>query len=192
MRRRRFHLSIWESLVNRLAPSVPQLDTGDPITAAVWNRFVYAAGFHLRAPSALLYQTISQSVASTTPTRIVFDSAVRDTEGGHDPAVNASRYTIKTAGTYLVTIVAAMQSYTPPGGEESLAIIVNGGVFWAIHILPRDPQMTNTWFSCTAEIPLQVGDYVEGQLWQDSGQAQDVPSAFSQPAAWMGLHWVGV
>lgn len=75
--------------MNRLAPNVQQLNTNDPITAAVWNQFVYAAGFHLRAPSALLKQTVMQSVASSTRTGLALDQAVRDTEGGHDPGNKA-------------------------------------------------------------------------------------------------------
>jgi len=177
--------------LNRLAPNVPQLGTGAPITAAAWNRFVYAAGFHLRAPSALLAQTVMQAVASSTTTRIAFDQALRDTEGGHDPGTNSSRYTVKTAGTYLVSTYAMMQGSSPAGGEESVAIIVNEAVIWAIHILPRDPGITNPMFSCTAEIPLQVGDYIETQLWQDSGTAQTTLSTSPSNACWMGLHWVG-
>jgi hypothetical protein len=177
--------------MNRLAPNVPQLNTGDPITAADWNRFVYSAGFHLRAPSALLAQTVSQAVASSTATRLAFDQAVRDTEGGHDPSTNSSRYTVKTAGTYLVSSFAFMQGFTPAGGEESIAIIVNEAVIWAIQLLPRDSGITNPMFSCTAEIPLQLGDYIETQLWQDSGTAQSTsPSVLNY--CWMGLHWVGV
>ena len=178
--------------MSRLAPKVPQLDTGDAITAAVWNRFVYAVGFHLRAPSALLAQTVSQSVASTTPTKLLLDQAVRDTEGGHDPGANPSRYTVKTAGTYLVTAYSPMQGSSPAGGEESVAILVNNTVFWAIHILPRDPGMSVNFLSCTTEIPLQAGDFVEAQLWQDSGITQNTGSQSLTFASWMGLHWVGV
>jgi hypothetical protein len=176
--------------MNRLVPNVPLLNTGDPITAAAWNRFVYAAGFHLRAPSALLMQTVMQSVASSTATRVAFDQALRDTEGGHDPGNNSSRYTVKTAGTYLVSSYGMIQGSTPTGGEESVAIIVNEAVIWGIQILPRDSGIVNNLFSCSAEIPLQVGDYVETQLWQDSGTAQSTLS-FGQ-GCWMGLHWVGV
>jgi len=184
-------LFLLESPMNRLAPNVPQLNTGAPITAAAWNRFVYSVGFHLRAPSALLAQTVSQSVASSTATRLAFDLAVRDTEGGHDPSNNSSRYTVKTAGTYLVSSYAFLNSSGPAGGEESVAIIVNEAVIWAIQLLPRDPGLAAVFFSCTAEIPLQIGDYVETQLWQDSGTAQSTTPSVGY-SCWMGLHWVGV
>lgn len=177
--------------MNRLAPHVPQVDTGYPITAALWNSFVYAAGFHLRAPSALLMQTVNQGVPSTTPTRMLFDLAVRDTEGGHDPSVNSSRYTARTAGTYLLTVAAGIFDSDPPGGETSVCLIVNQAVIWAIQLLPRDFGISFPGTCCTADIPLQVGDYVEAQLWQDSGTTTSTGASGSNPA-WMGLHWVGV
>jgi len=116
---------------------------------------------------------------------------VRDTEGGHDPGNNSSRYTVKTAGTYLVSTYAFMQGSSPAGGEESIAIIVNEAIIWAIQLLPRDPGLVNLFFSCTAEIPLQIGDYIETQLWQDSGTAQTTAPSVAN-SCWMGLHWVGV
>lgn len=177
--------------MTRLPPHVPQVDTGDPITAALWNSFVYAVGFHLRAPSALLMQTVSQSVAPSTSTKILFDRAIRDTEGGHDPGNNPSRYTIKTAGTYLVTVAAGLFTQTPDGGQSAVTITVNNTVNWAVHLLPRDSNVSYIGTCASADIPLQIGDYVEAGLYHDAGTATSTNgSAFDGP--WMGLHWVGV
>jgi len=178
--------------MNRLPPHVPQVGTGYPITAALWNSFVYAAGFHMRAPSALLMQSITQSVASGTSTKILFDMAARDTEGGHDPANNSSRYTVKTAGTYLVTVAAGMFDETPDGGQAAVTITVNNAVNWAVHLLARDNGAGTFIGACaSADIPLQIGDYVEAGLYQDSGQASTTGST-SYAGPWLGLHWVGV
>lgn len=84
-----------------------------------------------------------------------------------------------------------IQGSMPTGGEESISIIVNEAVIWAIQILPRDSGIVDNLFSCSAEIPLQLGDYVETQLWQDSGSAQSTLSS-SGFGSWMGLHWVGI
>ncbi|MBS2531573.1 hypothetical protein KGQ20_02180 [Catenulispora sp. NF23] len=173
--------------MTRLVPAVPQAFPDSPITATAWNSYVYAAGFHMRAPSALLTQTISQSVPTSTSTRIAFDSAVRDTEGGHDPVTNNTRYTVKTPGTYLVSVCAGMFLAGSAGGEESAAIIVNETVIWAIILFGRDMTFARMGGCATAEIPLQTGDYVETQLWQDSGQTES-----NGTGAWMGLHWVGL
>ena len=53
--------------------------------------------------------SVSQVVASSTATRLGFDQAVRDTEGGHDPGNNSSRYTVKTAGTLRLPIMSSRQ-----------------------------------------------------------------------------------
>lgn len=177
--------------MNRLAPSVPQVNDNDPITAALWNSFVYSAGFHLRPPSVLLMQTVSQSIPPSASTKVLFDLALRDTEGGHDPGNNPSRYTIKTAGTYLITIAVAMFDESPDGGQAAATITVNNTVNWAVHLLARVSSITYIGLCCTADVPLQVGDYVEAGLYQDSGTASSTGASIYQ-GPWMALHWVGL
>jgi len=154
--------------MTRTIPAVPYVYPDQPVAAADWNDFVYACGFYTHPPAALLYQNATQVVPSATPTLVSFDSAERDSDAGHNPTANSNRYTIQIPGLYHVTAMGSIDPTNNNGGERSIGIKVNDTTFWSFHLLA--PYAQGFFYgTCSADIPLNAGDWVEAHLFQDSG-----------------------
>lgn len=176
--------------MGRAAPAVPYAWSQQPISAAMWNQYQYAVGFHIRPPFALLLQNTMQSVPSVTPTRILFDNPVRDSDAGHSTTANPSRYTAPIPGLYHICVFGSLLGGSTAGGERSLSIVLNGGAYWAMHLLaPTSYGNGSFGGSVQAEIPMNTGDYVEASFYQDSGTTLSTQNSYSQ--ARMGVRWVG-
>lgn len=173
--------------MTRELPNVPSAVTSpQPITAADWNDFAYSVAFHTHPPAAFLLQTVGQAISTATATKVAYDSAVRDSDAGHDPTANSSRYTVQIPGLYQVMAVGYVPGTAAAGSERYLAITVNGTAVWSMEI-------SNTAFwGCTGmDIPLNTGDYVETQIWQDSGATDYTKTATNHYDCMMLLVWVG-
>jgi hypothetical protein len=84
-------------------PTLPTEVPGNFMTSALYNTLgVNGLGFSLNPPVATVYQTATQSIASTTNVAITMDSSVLDTYGGHSNTTNTSRYVGQVPGYYLV------------------------------------------------------------------------------------------
>ena len=176
----------------RAAPNVPSINLpNQPITAALWNEYQYAVGFHIPPPTALLLQNTLQSLPSMVSTRILFDTAVRDSDGGHSGTTNPSRYTAPIPGLYNVSVFASiLGGGSTAGGERSVGIIVNNAAFWSLQLLaPTSLNGGSYQGSAEADIPMNAGDYIEATLWQDSGTTMSTSNSYYQ--ARMGVRWVG-
>ena len=164
----------------------PAIRPQQPITAADWNDFVYSVGFHTRPPAALLLQNLYQSVTSATTTKAILDSAVRDSDAGHDPTANSSRYTVQVPGLYQVMVIGYVPGNAAAGNERYLAIIVNNTAIWSMQV-----ANTSFWGTCGMDIPLNTGDYIEIQTWQDSGAAANTQAGPNNLSLQMLVVWVG-
>ena len=178
----------------RAVPAVPTTYyPKEPIAAADWNAFVYAVGFHIHPPTALLFQNVTQVITSSTNgMRITYDSAERDSDAGHDPTANSSRFTAPIPGLYHVTAIGSIAANNPNGVERSVCIMVNNTTIWAIHLLAPYTGAQGSIFygSCSLDIPMNAGDYVEAQLWQDSGD-NTVRTSTGAAACRLLVHWAG-
>ncbi|WP_194923210.1 hypothetical protein [Catenulispora pinisilvae] len=174
----------------RAAPYVPQASPEQPITAALWNQYQYAVGFHSHPPTALLTQNTLQSVPSASATRILFDNAIRDSDAGHSITTNPSRYTAPIPGLYHICVFGSLEGGSAGGGERSLAIVLNGGAYWVLHLLAPSSYGAGSFVgSAQVEIPMNIGDYVEASFYQDSGTTLSTSISYYQ--ARMGIRWVG-
>jgi hypothetical protein len=177
--------------VARSLPAVPQaIRPQQPVTAADWNDAVDSIGFHTHPPAALLFRSVGQVISAGVPVRIAFDSAVRDSDAGHDPTANNSRYTAPTPGLYQVLVLGDMAPGATNGGAERyVAIIVNGTTIWSMD-LAAPVGTTNFWGCAGIDIPLNTGDYVEAQLFQDSGIDENIPVLVTSQCRLLAV-WVG-
>lgn len=143
-------------------------------------------------PAAELRQTVAQSISDSTWTSLTFTTEDLDTDpagtGGHSTSVNTSRYTAVYAGWYLL------------GGGYSSAVNATGqrGTRWAVNGLVV--SASRAFIAATAavgfELParmkrvfLNVGDYVELQVWQNSGAPLNTDTSSAEVGSSMSIAW---
>lgn len=157
--------------------AVPGVTTGQPVQEA-WGDAVAAAIAELQAAAGRVHvvRTTDQSIPNSAYTSLAFNSERYDVGGYHDPAVNPSRLTVPAgkAGPYIIGGAGSLDALNPTGAYRAMRILLNGGGvlaqanmgFHATAGTASVPQAT-----VTMAWDLVAGDYVELQLYQDSGAA---------------------
>ena len=99
---------------------------------------------------------------------LTFDSERWDTANLHETATNASRLKAPVSGKY--TIFASITWETPLGsGFWGLRLLLNGKLPIAEQTLPNNGSSFRTSMSIGTVYALNAGDYVEVQVFQNSG-----------------------
>ena len=116
-------------------------------------------------PSARVYNSANISIPNNTVTVLTFNSELLDTDNIHDTATNPSRLTCKTAGLYAIYGNAQFAAHAT--GARSVLIRLNGTTFIAEAVagsagIVQSPPVST-------QYPLEVGDYIELAVWQNSG-----------------------
>lgn len=158
-------------------PAVPTVPTFAPgiISATDLGLLASFERFLADPPRAELRQTAGQSIASGgSGAAVNFDTADVDTDvdgvGGHNPAVNPSRYTARYPGWYEV---AGGVSYAASATNRRLC-------WWRVNGVdvpgseggsPGSAAGTLGTVARTKLLYLAIGDYVELMAYQDSGGA---------------------
>lgn len=120
---------------------------------------------------ARVYHNLDQSIPNITYTALALNTERYDTDSIHDNVANNSRLTCKTAGKYLIVanirIVAGGAA-----GARTLVIRLNG----VTQIGRTSISASNLTFlrSVSTIYDLAVDDYVEVEVYQNSGGALDV------------------
>ncbi|GAI13046.1 unnamed protein product, partial [marine sediment metagenome] len=128
-------------------------------------------GAHSFNKSARVYHTIVQAIPNETATTLAFNSEDWDTDAIHDNVTNNGRLTCKTAGVYLIIGTGVVE--TNFDGRRVIVFRLNdtseilnvgfaqdaGGVAYLIG--------TVLW-------NMAVNDFVEMQVWQNSGVELDI------------------
>jgi hypothetical protein len=120
-------------------------------------------------PHAFLRQTSNQSIGHGAWTALAWGVEDFDTHGGHDLVTNTSRYTAVVAGTYTVLVRGGFAANST--GHRGVRVAKNGAV---VNNSANYKQTTtaDVWSDLgSADVHLNVGEYVEGQVIQDSGGA---------------------
>jgi hypothetical protein len=122
-----------------------------------------------------VYHNTVNTCATGTAVMLAFNSERFDTDGYHDTVTNNSRLTVPTglAGTYLITAVITFAASM--AGMREVALKVNNATYIAID--DRDALSTaglTTSMTMMATWVLAAGDYVQVQVYQNSGGNLDV------------------
>ena len=127
----------------------------------------------------------SQNIPNGSFTPIEFTGADDvDTDSIHNPASNPSRFTVATAGVYVITFTLVINSTAVAGAV--LAITKNGGAF-AENGSGSPISASAVRMTVTAMTNCAVGDYIEGSCYQASS-----PSGNRQPyGGRMSVAWLG-
>lgn len=161
---------------------------GNSLTAALWNAQVKATIDFLTSPPRFKgYATVAQSIPNNAFTSLSLDAELWDSDGGHSTVSATSRYVCQVAGTYAVVGAASIVGNAT--GGRGVQITVNGNAITGTELLTNN-NGTGSWSGQTVcEVPLNVGDYVEVQAYQNSGGALNTNN-FAPLAPAMTVRWV--
>lgn len=158
-------------------PSEMTAAVGQVLTAAAWNTMVRdAVNYLLNPPIFIGYQSVSQSLATSSFTSVSLDAEVVDPYGGHSTTTNNSRYISQIAGWYL--LLGQVNYPSNATGLRANRFAINGAATTA----PLNEVELGTNPSGAAIVPnfalqfLNVGDYAELQAFQNSGGALSLSS----------------
>jgi len=117
-------------------------------------------------PSARVYNSANISIPNNTVTVLTFNSELLDTDNIHDTATNPSRLTCKTAGLYAIYGNAQFAAHAT--GARSVLIRLNG-TSTSIAAATAGSAGKKQSLPVSTQYPLEVGDYIELAVWQNSG-----------------------
>lgn len=155
-----------------LVPVVPTFSS-DVLPTAQLTQLAAAVNFLQTPPIAKLRQTVAQTLTTGVSTAITFTTESVDTDidgiGGHDNAVNTSRFTARYAGWYGVSGGVSWNSSA--AGIRLARFAVNGTLDDASDSLLATAGAGNTHRhpTRTTMVFLNVGDYAELFAVQSSG-----------------------
>jgi hypothetical protein len=148
--------------------------TGNFLTAALWNAQVRDPVSFLLDPPRFsgLYTKGPTDPAVNSGTgfnAFPLDTEIYDTEGGHSPTVNPTRYTAVYAGLYELAYSFSWGGNAT--GSRAVCVRVNGATITAPgNTIQAAAANSNSWVdNGVCRTFLNVGDYVELMSWQNSG-----------------------
>lgn len=149
---------------------------GETTMDAIASNFKHRGGT-TGTVSACVYHNAAQSVASGAFTTLAFNSERSDPEAFHDPATNNSRVTVPAGhgGTYLLT--ANVDIASGAGSLRLIRFLLNGVTEIAVDNKAPVGGGNTTRMTLSRTYPLAAGDYVEVQVYQDSGGALNVSAS---------------
>jgi|11_taG_2_1085331.scaffolds.fasta_scaffold10621_1 hypothetical protein len=118
-------------------------------------------------PNFWIYKSANQSVATNTAAKIAFDSAVIDTGSG----LGSNKWTVPSggAGTYFLTF---KYIWSGTWGARIIAYMYKNGS--SIFGMQADKERVDGGVHVNGIVTLSEGDYIEGEVYQDSGSTRDV------------------
>jgi hypothetical protein len=156
------------------------------------EKIVDVLNFLLNKPAAELRMSTTQSIPNNSYTALTFDTEDLDDDpagtGGHSTSSNTTRYTAVYAGWYEFSGGCGFAASAT--GLRGLRWAKNGSAVNAAEAFyPPTASSTPIYPARTKKIFLNVGDYVELQVFQTSGGALNTTgSSTDQPS--MSVKWV--
>lgn len=134
-----------------------------------------ATDAHGITPAVKVRNTSNISIPNDTTTTLTYNTEDYDTHDLHSTTINPSRLTCKHAGKYL--IVANVRFAINPTGERVVEIRRSGSLAAQSRVGANPVAGTGrTVLNVTTVEDLNVGDYLEVSVFQNSGSSLDVES----------------
>lgn len=152
------------------------LNTGDSIflisDASTWYGIYAPKDNSIRG--TLVTRTTSQSIATGTPTSILWTNEVYDTDDIHNPSTNTDRLTVPSDVTY-VRVSSLLHISGNATGTRAVQIQKNGTSYsgWT-EVIDDGSANQNDILVFTAILPVTGGDYFTIVLSQGSGSSLNV------------------
>lgn len=177
-------------------PAVPVLPvfTSDVLTTAELTQLTAAVNFLRSRPIADLNQTVAQPLTTSVWASITFTTETVDTDidgvGGHDNAVNTSRFTARYPGWYQVS--GGVGLVVNATGIRGTRWVVNGNALNGSQTAEAPTTVTAAqWATRTKHVYLLEGDYVELQAFQSSGGNLNTDATTTNQSH-MSIRWASV
>lgn len=139
-------------------------------------------------PSCRVYNNSNISIPNAVYTVLPFNNEHFDTDNIHDNTTNNTRLTCKTAGVYL--IIGSVSFGVNSTGVRTSRITLNNTDFLATVTNNATTIAIATRQSISAIYKLNVNDYVELFVYQDSGNSLDIVNE-SKTSPILGMVKVG-
>lgn len=168
--------------------TVPTMDTfvsGEKVTAAKLNKNIRdASAFLLNPPSVSLKAAVTQSVAHNTPTDIVFDTELWDTDSMW---ITGATVTVNTPGLYEVNVRLSFAANAT--GHRYVTVLQNGNPLGRV----LSPAFaTYAWSNnFTRIVRAAQGDVFKVNAWQTSTVALGTGTGTTDETTFQA-RWVGV
>jgi hypothetical protein len=170
-------------------PSPRTFGVSEIETGGYLNSLRDALNFLLNTPIGVFYQTAAQSVANAAFTAAAFDTTGVDSYSGHSNSTNNSRYAAVVPGWYELS--GSVGFVTNGTGNRDGVWAKNGSALTAPGpgtIIDGSAGHGTAGAVPTLPVFLNVGDYVELQLFQSSGAA--VNTITGQFGCLMSVKWI--
>lgn len=167
--------------MSRATVVMPYYQTGNLVTSTLWN--VGPKNFNDFFSNRPLFNglcTTANSIADNTWTAIPFNSNSIDTDGGHNTAVNNTRYTSQYSAWYWVKGSVAFAPTGVASRFES-AIAVNGSTYAGASEFVMKQASDLASCSASALVRLTAGSYVEIWCRQHTGGAVNLDATNTAP-----------
>jgi hypothetical protein len=152
------------------APVPTNFATLDTATEGLMDATTDAINFLRSPPRANLLRSSNQTITTGTDTAIAFDAEAFDSHGGHDNAVNNSRYTAVYDGVYLVTYAVPWLTNTT-NMKMAAWLLKSDGTAFAPCENDKDTSGITISLTGSSLMSLSTGDYVETWVWHNRGSS---------------------
>lgn len=146
-------------------PNTVSNPTTGQVAPASWGDAVRDALIFLVDPPQFAARgAATQNVNTSTDTVLTAGTEDYDSDGMHSTSSNTGRGTVATAGKYRANAVIAWDSDTT--GRREVRFLVNGTTQHVVGVTAAVASLTQ---NVSKMLVLAAGDYVEVQVWQNSG-----------------------
>lgn len=155
----------------RTLPTMPSWSTGQELTSSLMNEITAYAQFWSSPPMFRMYQANAQSIANTTFTQIMCDTAQWDTDSGRS-AVSPYSYTVPFAGRWELSGIAGFASNGT--GARYALFYQNGSAVTTTQVDEESVSAagsTSDIAMVTCTVACNVGDVLALYGYQNSGGA---------------------
>jgi len=118
---------------------------------------------------AKVFNTGTQTIADVSFSTVLFPSEVYDTGGLHSTSVNTSRLTIPANGAGKYSVKSSVAMANGAGNRRILRYKINGTAKSDFQTVAVPVVGSSSQFSGSADYLLAGGDYIELEVWQNSG-----------------------
>lgn len=134
--------------------------SGELLTAADLNTYLRDnLAFLVRPPACSVFNSLSQTIASSTLVILAADSEDFDNDSMHSGVTNTSRITANTAGRYMLTATVFFD--IDASGTRFIEFLINGTTrFEGIQTVSAG-SVNATVLQAVHPVTLAAGDYVE-------------------------------
>lgn len=137
-------------------------------------------------PMAHVYHGADQGISHNTASVLAFGAERYDPSDMHSTSTNNSRVTVALAGRYRLTASAEWASNST--GFRVLNLKLNGSTVIAAVTSPAVSGVATRQL-VAIEYQLAAGDYIEVEVYQNSGASLNVAAQTYSP--WLAVSWVG-